>query len=69
MSAILSFGMLLALTAVAAWVVQRAKRFTDGIDDRRSSLESLAGLCDSDEFTATERRAVKGAIEYRLQRL
>ena len=67
MSAILSFALLLVLIVLAAWIVQWAKRFADGVDDRRSSLESLAGLCDSGEFTAAERRAVKSAVESQLR--
>lgn len=67
MSALCSFGILGVLIVVVAWVVQRAKRFADGVDDRRQSLESLAGLCDSGEFTDTERRSVKEAIESQLR--
>lgn len=67
MSAICSFGMLGVLVVCGAWIVQRAKRFADGVDERRASLESLSGLCESGEFTAAERRAVKEAIESRLR--
>lgn len=65
MSAILNFAILGVLIVVAAWIVQRAKRFTDG-DDGRERLESLTALCGLDGLTPDERRAISAEVESRL---
>ena len=69
MEVIYSFIALSLLVVVGAWIVDRAKRFGDGPDDRRQSLESLAGLCQSGGMTTDEQRSVKEVLEVRLRRL
>jgi len=67
--AILSFAMLGILLVASAAVVNRAKRYIDGSDIRRESLESLTGLANSDSLTADERKAVATLVEFQMQRL
>ena len=69
MDAILSFVVLSLLTIGGAWAVNRAKQFRDGVDDRRQTLESLAGMCQSGVMNLDESRAVKVAIESRLRQV
>ena len=69
METILSFAALSLLVIAGAWAVNRAKQFRDGVDDRRQTLESLAGMCQPSAMSLDESRAVKMAIESRLRRL
>jgi hypothetical protein len=65
---ILSFVTLSLLVIIGAWAVDRARRYADGVDDRRKSLESIASLCHSGTMTPDEQRSVKAALELRIQR-
>ena len=69
MEAIFSFATLGLLIVVGASVVNRAKRYFDGSDMRRESLESLTGLANADGLTAGERKAVASLVEFRMQQL
>jgi hypothetical protein len=65
---LLSFAVLGLLLVVGAVAVSRAKRYLDGSDVRRESLESLTGLANANGLTAGERKAVASLIEARMQR-
>ena len=67
MEPLTSFIGLAVLILIGAFSVTRARRLLDETTDRRASLESLAGMCQSGPLTADERRAVKAAVEMRLQ--
>jgi len=67
--AILSFVILAMLIVAGAAAVNRARRYYDGSDMRRESLESLTGLANANGLTADERKAVATLVELRMQRL
>ena len=67
METILSFVALSLLIIAGAYVVDRARRFANGSDDRREMLESLAGMCQSGMMSSDESRAVKLVIESKLR--
>jgi len=67
--AILSFAVLGLLIVVGSTAVNRVRRYFDGSDARRESLESLTGLANADGLTAGERKAVASMVELRMQRL
>ena len=69
MSTLLTFATLGLLVVAGGWFVAAARRYATGIDDRRHSLETLAGLCESSYLDADEARRVKAAIESRLQKI
>lgn len=69
MEATLSFMGLGLLIVAGAHAVNRAKRYLDGSDVRRESLESLTGLANADGLTMSERKAVASMVEFRMQRI
>jgi hypothetical protein len=69
MEAILSFTVLGLLIVAGAAAVNRAKRYFDGSDVRRESLESLTGLANADGLTAGERKTVALIVEMRAQQI
>lgn len=69
METILSFVALSLLIIAGAFAVNRAKRYLDGSDVRRESLESLTELANFDGLTSDERKVVATLVEFRMQRL
>lgn len=69
MEAISSFVTLALLLVAGTAAVNRARRYLDGADVRRESLETLTGLANADGLTAGERKAVASIVEFRMQRL
>ena len=69
METIVSFAMLGLLVVAGIAAVNRAKRYLDGSDVRRESMESLVGLAGADGLTADERKSVASLVEFRMQRL
>lgn len=68
MEAIASFAMLALFILAGSRAAVLAKRYFDGADLRRESLETLTGLCASHGLTPDERRAVTSVVEGRLNR-
>ena len=69
METILSFAALPLLIVTGAAAVNRARRYFDGSDVRRESLESLTGLANAPGLTPEERKAVASMVEFQMQRL